>query len=94
MTLDLYGRDFAEVALGDLARELGVGDRVRFRGRIPLEAVPAALAAADIGLAPTRRNPFTEHSLSTKVFEYLAMEKPAVATRLPLVARTFAADEI
>ena len=93
-TLDVYGRDFAEVSLPELARGLGLGDRVRFRGRIPIEAVPAALAAADIGLAPTRRNPFTEFSLSTKVFEYLAMEKPTVATRLPLVERTFPDGEV
>ena len=41
-----------------------------FHGRIPLEDVPAALAAADIGLAPTRRDAFTDFSLSTKIFEY------------------------
>ena len=94
VVLDLYGRDFAEVGLADLARELGVADRVRFHGRIPIEAVPAALAAADVAVAPTRRNPFTEHSLSTKVFESVAMAKPTVATRLPLVERTFGPDEI
>lgn len=94
VTLDIYGRDFSEVALRDLARNLGLATRVRFHGRIPIDAVPAALAEADVGLAPTRRNPFTEYSLSTKVFEYVAMGKPTVATRLPLVDRTFAANEI
>jgi glycosyltransferase involved in cell wall biosynthesis len=68
---------------------LGIDDRVRLHGRIPIEAVPAAVAAADIGLAPTRRDRFTDVSLSTKVFEYAAMGKPVVATRLPLVERTF-----
>ncbi len=94
VTLDVYGRDFSEVALVDLARNLRLGERIRFHGRVPIEAVPAALAAADVGLAPTRRNPFTECSLSTKVFEYVAMEKPTIASRLPLVERAFAADEI
>ena len=51
--------------------------------------MPAAVARADIGLAPTRRDPFTDVSLSTKVFEYAAMGKPVVATRLPMVERTF-----
>jgi glycosyltransferase involved in cell wall biosynthesis len=51
--------------------------------------VPAAIAAADIGLAPTRRDQFTDASLSTKIFEYGAMGRPAVASRLPLVERTF-----
>ena len=50
---------------------------------------PAAVARADIGVAPTRRDPFTDVSLSTKVFEYGAMGKPVVASRLPMVERTF-----
>ncbi len=94
VSLDLYGRDFAEVALADVADGAGVASAVRFHGRIPVEAVPAALAGADIGLAPTRRNPFTEYSLSTKVFEYAAMGKPTVASRLPQVERTFDGGEL
>jgi glycosyltransferase involved in cell wall biosynthesis len=87
--LDLYGRDFAEVPLSDRAAALGLADRVTLHRRIPIEAVPAAIAAADIGLAPTRRSDMTDFSLSTKVFEYAAMGKPVVASRLPMVERTF-----
>lgn len=94
ITLDAYGRDFGEVPLAAIAEAAGVADRVTFHGRIPLEAVPVALAAADIGLAPTRQNPFTDSSLSTKVFEYAAMEKPVVASGLALVRATFPADTI
>ena len=89
VTLDLYGRDFDEVPLHDQAAALGLGDDVRFHGRIPLEAVPAAVAAADVGLAPTRRTEFTDFSLSTKIFEYGAMGKPVIASRLPMVEATF-----
>ena len=92
VSLELYGRDFAEVPLRDLAAELGLGDRVTFHGRIPIEDVPAAIAAADIGLAPTRRSAFTDFSLSTKAFEYAAMRRPVVASRLPMVERTFGDD--
>ena len=63
-----------------------------FHGRIPIEAVPAAIAAADVGLAPTRRSAFTDFSLSTKAFEYAAMRRPVVASRLPMVERTFGDD--
>lgn len=92
--LELYGRDFAEVALPDIAARLGVADRVTFHDRIPIDAVPAALAATDIGLAPTRRTPFTDYSLSTKVFEYAAMGRPVVASRLPMVVATFGDDVV
>ena len=90
--LELYGRDFAEVPLRELAAELGIADRVTFHGRIPIEDVPAAIAGADVGLAPTRRSAFTDFSLSTKAFEYAAMRRPVVASRLPMVERTFGDD--
>jgi glycosyltransferase involved in cell wall biosynthesis len=92
--LDLYGRDFAEVPLRDQAAALGIADRVAFHGRIPIDAVPAAIAAADVGLAPTRRSDFTDFSLSTKSFEYAAMSRPVVASRLPMVERTFGDDVV
>jgi glycosyltransferase involved in cell wall biosynthesis len=89
VALEIFGRGDTEAPLRVLATKLGIADRVTFHGRIPIEDVPAAIAAADIGLAPTRRSPFTDFSLSTKIFEYGAMGKPAVASRLPLVERTF-----
>lgn len=89
VTLDVYGRDFGERSLADVAAGLGLADCVTFHDRIPLDAVPATIAAADIGLAPTRRDAFTEMSLSTKILEYAAMGKPVVAARLPLVEATF-----
>jgi glycosyltransferase involved in cell wall biosynthesis len=82
------------VPLPELAERLGITERVTFHDRIAIDAVPAALAGTDIGLAPTRRTPFTDYSLSTKVFEYSAMGKPVVASRLPMVVATFADDVV
>jgi glycosyltransferase involved in cell wall biosynthesis len=92
--LDLYGRDFAEVPLRDRAVALGIADRVTFHGRVPIEAVPAAIAAADVGLAPTRRSDFTDFSLSTKAYEYAAMGRTVVASRLPMIERIFGDDVV
>ena len=89
VAFELYGRGDSEPALAAQAAELGIADRVVFHGRIPIEDVPAAVARADIGLAPTRHDQFTDMSLSTKVFEYAAMGKPVVASRLPMIERTF-----
>ena len=89
VAFDVYGRGDSDRALREQAARLGVADRIVFHGRIPIEDVPAAIAAADLGLAPTRRDPFTDFSLSTKIFEYGAMGKPVIASRLPLVERTF-----
>ncbi len=89
-----YGRGDAQAALEELATELGISDRVSFPGRIPIEDVPEAIAGSDIGVAPTRLDPFTGMSLSTKLLEYAAMRKPVVASRLPTVERYFAPDTI
>ncbi len=45
-------------------------------------------------MAPTRLDPFTGMSLSTKLLEYAAMDKPVVASRLPTVERYFDADTL
>ena len=87
--VDIYGRGDAEPGLHDQADRLGIAERVTFHGRIPIEDVPQAIATADIGLAPTRHDRFTDVSLSTKLFEYAAMGKPILASRLPLVEATF-----
>ncbi len=92
--LELYGRGDAEASLRALAAELGVADRVTFPGRIPLDEVAAAVAAADIGIAPVRRDRFTVMSLSGKVYEYAAMEKPVVGSRLPMLEAAFPAGSV
>jgi glycosyltransferase involved in cell wall biosynthesis len=94
VALELYGRDFEEVPLHEQAERLGIADAVTFHGRIPIGDVPAAIAAADVGLAPTRQTEFTDYSLSTKAYEYAAMDRTVVASRLPLVERTFGDDVV
>jgi len=89
VAFEVYGRGDSEPALAAQGAELGIAERVTFHGRIAIEDVPAAVAGADIGLAPTRHDLFTDMSLSTKVFEYAAMGKPVVASRLPMIERTF-----
>ncbi len=92
--LDLYGRGDLDASLRAQAATLGIADRVTFHGRVPFEAVPPAVAGSDIGIAPTRRDVYTDSTLSTKIFEYGAMAKPVVASWLPLVERTFGTDSV
>jgi glycosyltransferase involved in cell wall biosynthesis len=94
VALEIYGRGDSEPALQAQAASLGIAERVTFHGRVPIEDVPARVVAADIGLAPTHHDEFTDMSLSTKVFEYAAMGKPVVASRLPMVERTFPAGTV
>lgn len=89
VAFEIYGRGDAEPGLAELAAELGIGDRVVLKGRIPLDDIPAALAAADIGVSPIRRDPFTEISMPTKALEYAVMGKPVVAADLPAARQHF-----
>jgi glycosyltransferase involved in cell wall biosynthesis len=93
-TLELYGRGDAEMGLREAAAALGLSQAVRFHGRVPVEAIPAAIAAADIGLATVEPSRFTALSLSTKIFEYGAMRRAVVAARLALAERLFGPDRI
>jgi glycosyltransferase involved in cell wall biosynthesis len=83
--LDVYGdgpfRGQVEAAI---ARH-DVADRVTLHGRVPQDALPELLASADIGLVPTRPEPYMAYSLSTKLIEYVAMGVPVIASEL----RTF-----
>ena len=83
ITWDLYGRGDALERLTAITRELGLEDRVTFHGRVPLEAIPEGIAAADVGMSPISRNPFTEISMPTKVLEAAAMRRPVVCADLP-----------
>jgi glycosyltransferase involved in cell wall biosynthesis len=89
-----YGRGDTLPTLQALAADLDIADRVTFGGRIPIEDVPRAVAEGDIAVAPTRLDPFTGMSMSTKVLEGAAMDKPVVASRLPTVERYFASDTL
>lgn len=57
VTLDLLGDGFDRGACEDLARHLGIGDRVRFHGAVPHAEALAAYQEADVFLFPSYREP-------------------------------------
>ncbi len=64
-------------ALEGLCQELGVADRVRFTGWLPFGDVPSLISRADVGIVSMNYD-----ALPNKLFEYLAMGKPVVASDL------------
>jgi glycosyltransferase involved in cell wall biosynthesis len=61
------------------AAALGVGDRVRFAGPVPVERLGHVLAHADVLVSPRMRGENTP----MKLYSYLLSGKPVLATRLP-----------
>jgi glycosyltransferase involved in cell wall biosynthesis len=61
------------------ARAKGIEKCVTFVGSKPHSDIARLIAAADVGIIPNRRSPFTELNMPTRIFEYLAMGKPVIA---------------
>jgi 1,2-diacylglycerol 3-alpha-glucosyltransferase len=76
MILGIAGKGAARLALEELARTLGLGDRVRFLGFVPDEDLPALLNSADLFAMPS-----TAELLSIATLEAMACGRPVLAAR-------------
>jgi glycosyltransferase involved in cell wall biosynthesis len=63
-----------------LVQELGLQDRVLFKGSLTLHAVYDVMAHADLGIVPKRRDSFGNEAFSTKILEFMAVGVPVVAS--------------
>lgn len=89
LRLELYGSGDLLPEIERLVTQHGLTEIVNFRGIQPLEAMPAAIAAADVGVAPMRQDVFTDCGLPTKLLEYVALGLPAIASRTATTADYF-----
>ncbi|MEF8801946.1 glycosyltransferase family 4 protein [Natronomonas sp.] len=78
--LRLVGGGDMESELRELARELGVAERVDFVGTVPRTDVPTYLHEATVGVAPLKDGEALAYAMPTKVYEYLACGLPTVVT--------------
>ena len=83
----IVGGSEAELDLArarQLSADLGLGDRVTFTGWVRPSEVPRLLRDAAILVVPNRSMPASARYTSPlKLFEYLALGKPVVASDLP-----------
>jgi len=80
--------DYAEEAKR-LAAHLGLEGCVCFMDPVPVEQLPRALGAVDVGLVPNRASSATHLMLPTKLLDYAALGIPAIAARLRTIEHYF-----
>jgi glycosyltransferase involved in cell wall biosynthesis len=69
------------------AAELGLGEAVRFTGRLPREAAMAHIAEANIALVPHLRSAHTDATIPHKLFQYMALGRPVLVSDCAPLAR-------
>jgi glycosyltransferase involved in cell wall biosynthesis len=89
LRLELYGAGDYRPELERLIDSLDLREIVRLHGQRPIEEMPAAIAAANVGVAPLRQDVFTDCGLPTKLLEYVMLGVPAIASRTATTADYF-----
>jgi glycosyltransferase involved in cell wall biosynthesis len=78
--LVLVGDGPVRARLEAQTRLLGIDGSVRILGRKPFDRVPSFIAASDVCLVPHLADPHTDAALPHKLFQYMLMGKPVVAS--------------
>ena len=82
LKLLLVGGGEQYVGLEQVVSELGLQDRVILTGFVDYREVPIYINIADICINPFVINDITNIIFPSKVYQYLACEKPVIATKL------------
>lgn len=69
--------------------EKNINGKLIITGRIPFQEIPGYIAAADICLLPAYKNEIMMNIVPIKIYEYMAMGKPVIATDLPGIRKEF-----
>ena len=86
----IVGEGDAFEELKRIRRGYNLEKRVVFTGRKPYHEIPSFIAASDICLLPAYpEEKIMQDIVPIKIYEYMAMKKPVLVTRLPGVMREF-----
>jgi glycosyltransferase involved in cell wall biosynthesis len=78
--LHIYGDGPAKAGLMKQAAKLGLNGSVKFFDFMPTKDIAAVVAEADLGVVPKRADSFGNEAFSTKIFEFMALGIPVVAS--------------
>ena len=94
LVLRVLGEGEYKPRLVQLADELGVADRVLFRGFRPWHDAMAEIREASVGIVAIIADGYGELLLPTKLMEYADNEVPVACADLPTIAQHFPAHSL
>lgn len=88
-----YDADYRPL-LEEMIRERGLDEHVTLGGYLLHEEIREMLYDMDVGVVPYLSDSFMDLALSTKSFEYVAMQLPVVASRVASMTSLFSDDSL
>ena len=88
----IVGEGEYEREIKRLVMELGLETRVDFTGHVPFDEIPTIIGRADIGIIPMLYS--CRYMLPNKLFEYVALRIPTIASALPGIKVYFNDDSL
>jgi glycosyltransferase involved in cell wall biosynthesis len=77
------------LSLEELVGKLGLQDKVKLLGTVRPQRIPEWLKQCDIGVLATRQDVFLDLSFSSKLSEYIIMDKAVISSRLKTIRHYF-----
>jgi glycosyltransferase involved in cell wall biosynthesis len=88
----IVGEGDAFQDLKKIREEYHLQDRIILAGQQPYKDIPQFIASADICLLPAYHNEIMRDIVPIKMYEYMAMGKPIISTKLPGIMKEFGND--
>ena len=93
LKLLIVGEGDAYEALQQIRKKHNSEDKIILTGKKPYQEIPEFIAASDVCLLPAYPDEkIMQDIVPIKMYEYMAMKKPVIATRPPGVMREFGED--
>lgn len=92
LKLMIVGEGDLYKSLINIKSEKNLSDKLILTGKVPFTQIPSYAAAADICLLPAYKNEIMMNIVPIKIYEYMAMGKPVIATDLPGIKKEFGKD--
>lgn len=89
LSVHILGQGTAVESMTMKIHQLGLADCVRYLGYVPLSQLASELQSADAGIVAQKSSSYSNLVHTGKMYDYIAFDKPVLATRLKAVRAYF-----